>query len=43
MVYDPGIDNPMFTKPVTGLIVNPAGELENVPPAKPVTVGSGSG
>ena len=42
MVYAPAVDALTSIAPVAALIDNPAGELENVPPASPEMVGVGS-
>ena len=40
--YAAGVDALTSISPVAALIVNPAGELVNVPPANPVIAGVGS-
>ena len=39
-MYAPGVLVPKVTAPVPGLIVNPAGAAEYVPPGVPVCVGA---
>ena len=41
-VYPPGVDALTSIRPVAGLMLSPAGKLENVPNGSPVIVGVGS-